>query len=76
MDKSVEQALQRIQANPQFTKDVALVYTEIPSIKQRYSETLALLVEVEKVIASDDLRARKALRRKVLRVTQDLHTLS
>ncbi len=76
MDNSVEQALRRIQANPQFTKDVALVYTEILSIKQRYSETLALLVEVEKVIASDDLRARKALRRKVLRGTQDLHTLS
>ena len=74
MKKIVEQALKRIQVNPQFTSDVALVYTEILALEERNAESLALLAKVAEVIASNDLRARKDVQREVLRMTQDLHT--
>jgi len=74
MKKIVEQALKRIQVNPQFTNDVALVYTEILALEERNAESLALLAKVAEVIASNDLRARKDVQREVLRMTQDLHT--
>jgi len=74
MKKIAEQALKRIQVNPQFTSDVALVYTEILALEERNAESLALLAKVAEVIASNDLRARKDVQREVLRMTQDLHT--
>ncbi len=75
MKQPVEQALKRIQAYPQFTKDVALVYTEILALERRNAEYLTLLAKAAEVIASNELRARKDVQREMLRVTQDLHTL-